>query len=516
MIAPVLLATALALGYLAAEPSSADLAAQTFRAELFADHGFAIWNNLWYGGHYLPSYSLLFPPLGAALGPRLAMALSAVAAVALFALLARRRYGDRALLGALWFALGSSTLLLTGRATFALGIAVGLGALVALERRRDTLAALLAVGCAIASPVAGLFLAIAGGAAATAGGRRGGLAVAAAAMAAVALISFAFPTGGREPFVFTAFMPVPLLAAAALLLLPRSERALRHGVVLYLLVATAVYVIPGPVGGTATRLGSLFAGPVLALALAGRRATALAVVALPLLYWQWVAPVRDVSTAAGDPSTEASFHQPLIDRLDSLAAGGGTAGPTVFKVEVPATRNRWEAAYVAERFPIARGWLRQVEWDDRDRFTGGRLTPGAYRGWLARNGVGYVAVADAKTDYLARDEVALVESGLPYLDEVWSNDDWRLYRVRGANGLVAAPGRMVAVEPDSFTLSAPRPGSYAVRLRYTRYWHVTGGDACVERDGDWTAVEVRDAGLVEVEASFSIGRMIDGDGSCSA
>ncbi len=48
MLAPTLLAAALAAVYLVWAPASQDLAAATFRADLFADHGFAIWNNAWY------------------------------------------------------------------------------------------------------------------------------------------------------------------------------------------------------------------------------------------------------------------------------------------------------------------------------------------------------------------------------------------------------------------------------------------------------------------------------------
>ncbi len=47
--------------------------------------------------------------------------------------------------------------------------------------------------------------------------------LAAGAIAAIAALSLAFPTGGIEPFVFSALLPVPLLAAAALILLPAEE-----------------------------------------------------------------------------------------------------------------------------------------------------------------------------------------------------------------------------------------------------------------------------------------------------
>src|SRR6478736_3383332 len=121
-------AALLALAYLVWQPSSADLAAQTFRSDLFSSHGFLLWNDYWYGGHALPGYSLLFPPLGALLGPRLAGALAAVAAAALFGLIARRAYADRARLATLWFGAATATMLFTGRLTFALGVAIGLAA----------------------------------------------------------------------------------------------------------------------------------------------------------------------------------------------------------------------------------------------------------------------------------------------------------------------------------------------------------------------------------------------------
>src|SRR5262245_12980425 len=89
VLAPILAA---AIVYVVVEPPTTDLAAQTFRSDLFASHGFLIWNNYWYGGHYLLGYSVLFPPLGATFGVAEVGAASAVVAAALFALLTERRY----------------------------------------------------------------------------------------------------------------------------------------------------------------------------------------------------------------------------------------------------------------------------------------------------------------------------------------------------------------------------------------------------------------------------------------
>ncbi|MDP2711168.1 MAG: hypothetical protein Q8O56_08105, partial [Solirubrobacteraceae bacterium] len=150
-LSPWVLAALGAAAYLLVAPPSADLAAQEYRAEL----GPTLWNNGWFAGHHTPGYSVLFPPLGGLLGVRLTGALSAIAAAALFAPLARRRWGARnGAAAALWFAAGTSAVLLTGRLTFLLGIAIGLGALLALSRERRRPAAALAARTTLASPVA--------------------------------------------------------------------------------------------------------------------------------------------------------------------------------------------------------------------------------------------------------------------------------------------------------------------------------------------------------------------------
>lgn len=423
MLAPVALAAALALVYLAWAPASQDLAAATFRAELFERRGFETFNELWYSGHNLLSYSVLYPPVAALVGAREAGALGVVAAAAPFALLARRHFPPRvALLGSLWLAAGAAAWLLTGRMPFLLALPFGLAAVLAADRGHGAWAAALAVLAALTSPVAGLFAALAGAALTLAGERRVGVWLALGGLAPIIVLNLAWPVGGVEPFRFSAFIAVPLLAAAVIWLVPERYRALRTGAVLYAALALLVFVIPNALGGNVTRLGALLAGPVLALVLWPRGRLVVVAVSLPLLYWQLVAPVRDYRKAAGDPATERAFFGPLLAELDRL--------PPVTRIQIPPTENRWEAAYVAPAQPIARGWLRQLESDDFELFTGSNLTPASYRSWLDRHEVGYVAVPDADLDYLAEDEVELIDSGLPYLREVWSNGDWRLYRVR--------------------------------------------------------------------------------------
>lgn len=488
--------------YLLLDPPSADLAAQEYRAQLFDDTGFTLWNNGWYAGHHTPAYSVLFPPLGAALGPALTGAVSAVAAAALFERLVLRHWGERAYPAALWFAIAILASVLSGRTTFTLGVALALAALLALQSGRALLATALAVATPLASPVAGLFLALAavawGLAAARQPARR--LRAASGALAALlpaAALALLFPEGGTEPFVPSAFWPALAALALVAALLPACERALRIGVGLYALVLIAAFALANPLGGNATRLGALLAGPLVigALTTARRRPAVIALLALPLAYWALYPAIRDVVRASGDPSIHAGYHEPLVRFLQSR--------PGTFRVEIPFTENHWEAAHVARTIPLARGWERQLDRRYNALFYDDALDGARYRAWLDELAVHYVALPDVPLDDAGRAEARLIERGLPYLREVWRNEHWRVYAVRDPTPLADDPVRTITLSRDGFQITAARAGSALVRVRYTRWWAVTAGDACVEHaagSNGMTRVRVRSAGTISVQA----------------
>jgi len=132
----VALSSALALAMLIWSPPVGDLAAQVFRTELFQQAGLAIWNGSWYGGHYTLTYSLIFPPLSALLGPQVVGMLAVVSSSYLFDRLVRDRWGTEARWATLWFAAGVVTLMADGQLTFALGAAFALASLRAPGIRR--------------------------------------------------------------------------------------------------------------------------------------------------------------------------------------------------------------------------------------------------------------------------------------------------------------------------------------------------------------------------------------------
>jgi hypothetical protein len=500
VLMPVLFA---AIAYMALRPPSVDLAAQLFRCELFASDGFLAWNNYWYGGHYLLDYSLLFPPLGAALGATAVGGLAAIAATALFGLLTLRRYASRARLATLWFGAGMIATLLSGRLTFALGVAIGLAALVALDRRRSLVTGLLAAVTSFASPVAGFFLLLIGAVLMLSGDRARGAILALSAAAPIAAMALAFPSAGPEPFVLSSLAGTLAVTLLVLAVLPRRERLLRRGACLYAGVVACVFVLPNALGGNVVRLSNLIAGPLVVLGLTGpRRRLLLVALALPLLYWQWQGAVRDVSRATSDPSVQRDFYTPLIGALEARTDGAPV------RIEIPPTQDRWEVYYMTPKFLLARGWERQLESADRHLFQSG-LSPATYRAWLLAHGVTYVALPSVPLDYLSHREAALIRGGLSYLRPIWGNGDWRLYAVRGAGGLVDPPARLTSIGADWFDLRAPRAGDFVLRIHFSPYWSVArGAGICLRARGPWSVVELSRPGSFHVETDLSASALL--------
>jgi hypothetical protein len=488
-------------------PPSGDLPAHLLRAKLFSVEGFGLWNNWWYGGHHILGYSVLFPPVAAALTPQVAAALASVATAALFEQLAFRHFGEDSLPGSVWFGVGTAATLYAGRLAFAFGLLPAVATALALQRRQAALACAAAFITALCSPVAAIFAAVAG--AAHAGARYGqgvrpvlpGVGVILAAVLPILALNIAFPEGGTEPFATSAFVPLPLIGIAALIALPARERALRIGTALYTLVCVVSFAVPSALGSNVVRLGEMVAGPLAAILWSKRHRVLLLAAALPLLYLQFQAPIRDLAGAVGNPSVTASYYQPVLAFLERH--GGGP-----FRVEIPFTRFHWESYQVAQRLPLARGWERQLDIKYNGLFYGGPLTASTYRAWLDQLAVRFVAVPDAELDYSARAEAALIARGLPYLHQVLQTAHWRIYAVAHATPLAQGVARARALGANWVELSAARPGNALVHVRFTPYWAITQGAGCVARaSGGLTELRLRRAGPVRLAIRFSPSRI---------
>jgi hypothetical protein len=512
--APTLAALIAAAAYVLWTPATADMAAHTYRAWLFGSEGLTVWNAQWYGGHHVLGYSLLFAPLTVWPGPEWVGAAGAVAAVALFAPLARRSARDRPgeAAAATWlFAAAVLSNLLIGRVPFTLGIALAVAAWACVERggrRWRAAAAVLALACVLASPVAGAGLLLAAGARLLADRRawpRAAL-LALPVLAGGGAMALLFPGGGSDRFVASAFWPMLAVMLAAVALLAPARRTWWIGGLLAVAALAIAFLVPTPFGQNSLRLPVLL-GPV-ALLLAPRAgvpAVARAVVIGALVYLAWLPAVRAVAEAHGDPATRAEFWQGPRAFLER-AAGPGE------RVEVAFTENHWEAAHLAPTVPLARGWERQLDKKSNPVFYDrGPLTPERYHRWLRENAVRWVVLADVDLDYSARAEAALLRAGLPYLRQAAAGPGWRIFEVSDPQPPASAGARVVAAGPDGFDVVAAGPT--VVRQRWTPYWRADG--ACVgEAAGGWTRVTPEQGGEVRVRARFHLDGAHLGWGAC--
>ncbi len=544
----VLFAAGLAVVWLIANPRTPDLAAQVYRVGLYEHDGFAIFDEHWYGGHQLPGYSLLFAPLASLLGMRVLAALSVLASAALFERIALRAYGEdrRVRWGGCVFAVAAVGDIWSGRLTFALGVTCALACVSALSRRWVLLGALLAAACAAASPIAGLLLALAGCTYVLAcwDSRRdpgllaaGPVRVLLVLVVPVALVlaplELLFSEGGFEPYPASSFVATVLVVAAFLWALPRGSekdgrlRLLRVGAVVYLLVCVLCLVVHTPMGSNVERYGVLLAGPLLLCGLAGsdrtadgrwrwRQGSPVAVALCVIALWVLWGPVRETLavSGAGAQATEASYYAP-VERFLAGHGVAGLSGDLPVRVEVPLTRSHWEAAFLAPSVSLARGWEKQLDMRYDSVLLASGLTPGSYYAWLRAQAVSYVALPDAPSDPSSAGESALIRRGLPYLRLVFASAHWRVYAVRDATPLLEGPGRLMALGHDSFALRARTPGSFLVRVHFTRYWAFTRGVGCVApAPGGWTEVSVRASGMAVIAARFSLARAFGPEASC--
>ena len=361
---------------------------------------------------------MIAPAISAPIGPLALGALSGIVSAFIFERILRFSFGSVAWLGSLWFALATVINLIVGRTTYAFGVALGLGAIYALQHRKSALAIAAAVLCSLASPLAGCFLAIVGVAWAGSQPRQrtpalllvaGALAPIAVGRAALSLRRFrAVRTVGADLGSLLC-----LIVAIALWRYP----AARWGAACFAVVAIGSFLVPTALGGNVSRMGQYVAGPLLACALLARHRLTLLALAIPLLVWQWVPAVDGIAFAHTDPSTHAAYYTPLLTYLGEQAGTGTGAGraTSIGRVEIPSTYRHWEAAYAAPHVLLARGWERQLDIAYNPLFYKAPLTVGTYRMWLHANGVKYVALPDARLDDSSLGERALIERGLPYL-----------------------------------------------------------------------------------------------------
>lgn len=487
----VTLATVLGTVWVFLPPSGSDLAAQVAHADFFSRDGWLPIDMRWFGGTDVFGYSVVSPPLMALLGVTAFGFLSTVASSGMLGLLLQRCHVHHPRSAALAGTGCLAANLMVGRLTFAFGVAVGLATLLCLWIEGRWRLPMLVLGTVLAwaaSPLVALFLAMVG--------------VALVARKRVADGSALAMTGalvllGTAGLGQSGVMPMNVdelvrgVLACGVVALVTRHNLVRIVAALSALSLVFAYFVDTPVGVNAIRLPAIFAIPVV-LATSRLRWQALAPVLVVTLLL--IPPMRLGDAAIGQPADEAEFFAQLNNQLASRQLTG--------RVEVVPTADRWESVYVANRVPLARGWMTQM--DNANNvlfFQPALMTAAGYLAWLHRNAVEYVALSDAVPASAGATEEALIESGLPYLRVVWRDKDWTLYAVRNPTTTVSG-AELLSQQGSGVSFRVATAGDVMVRVHWSRWLTVTGpGATCLVPQGPWTRIRVGVPGVYQLSSS---------------
>ncbi|KOV77439.1 membrane protein [Streptomyces sp. NRRL WC-3618] len=531
-----------------------DLAAQVAWAEFAKMYPGSAYNLFWYGGLHAANYSLMSPYLMAAIGVVATTMLSGVAATVLGAELVARTGVRNPLWPAMAVGFSLWCQVISGRSTFVLGTAFGMAAVLAVVSGRGARHLAVAAVCATlattGSPVAGLFVLVVGAAyfLTRDWGRAAALLV--PPVAVVGVTTLLFPFEGEQPMPFTRIWPPVVLCAIIVLTAPSAWRTLRLGAAVYALGVVLCYLIPTPIGTNVERLSEL-AAPATLLAIlmyrteqrqgtgargAGEGETGAAArdeeaprSLLPRPSWMpplphpWFTSRRRVvalglamaiavswlsGKTIADIVTNTTVPEWAV-KTDGVVGELKRLGAEETRVEVVPARDHREAAILAPYINMARGWNRQADVERGRLFYeghGGTAEPeggfsaSAYKAWLSQWAVGFVVLVNGEPDGPAKLEHALVTSGPSYLQPVWEDANWKIYRVKNATPLVDRPATVVSADGANLVVRMPKAGAVTVRIAYSPWLWAENG--CLTDDGEFTRLTVEQPGDVRISSAY--------------
>ena len=513
-------AVAAALAWLG--PPGTDFAAHAYQRTLFLEHGFMLWNNFWYAGRYsFITYSVLYYPLAAVLGIRLLAVATIALAASAFAAVIWREWGPATRWSGRTFAVVWGGIVLSAAFPFALGMALALLALGALQAGARWRFAAFAALTLAASPLAFLLLAIVLAGVLLA--ERAPLQRTWAPISVIALASLTelvlwriFPTSGQFPFhTADAIAGVAFcLIGLSLTWRVESARLLRFVFGIYLAAMVTSYVVPSEVGGNVERL-RFIAVPLAVLVLTLRhwrpRPLALCVLALAIS-WNASPLAASYFTGAADVTANAATWPAAIAYLQAHLKPD-------FRVEAVDTASHWPAVYLADAgIPIARGWFRQDDFP-QNAVLYSKLDRRAYLHWLHGLGVGYVVLSSAAPDYSARREATLVRSGRAGLRPVFKTKALTIYAVPQPRPILTGPGSplLLALTQQQIQVAVKQGGTYRIAVRYSPYWRAS--DGCLRQGPDgMLRLQTRAARAVsivfQIDASHAFGELAGNAPAC--
>ncbi|WP_239134975.1 hypothetical protein [Streptomyces sp. SID12488] len=526
-----------------------DLAAQVAWAEFAKMYPGSAYNLFWYGGLHAANYSLMSPYLMAAIGVVATTMLSGVAATVLGAELVARTGVRKPLWPALAVGFSLWCQVISGRSTFVLGTAFAMAAVLAVVSGRSArhlgIAALCATLATTGSPVAGLFVLVVGAAYLLSRdwGRAAALLV--PPVAVVGVTTLLFPFEGEQPMPFARIWPPVILCVIVVLTAPSAWRTLRLGSAVYAAGVVLCYLIPTPIGTNVERLSELAAPATLLAIMMYRTGWGTAEqrtgdrdgvqdgdaaqvspsrLSLPFpLPLPWFTPRRrivalglamaiSVSWLSGKTIADIVTNTTVPEwavKTDGVVNELKRLGAEQTRVEVVPARDHREAAILAPYINMARGWNRQADVERGRLFYEGHggtaepeggFSPTAYKAWLSQWAVGFVVLVNGEPDGPAKLEHALVTSGPSYLQPVWEDANWKIYRVKNATPLVDKPATVVSADGANLVVRMPKAGEVTVRIAYSPWLWAENG--CLTDEGEFTRLTVEEPGDIRISSAY--------------
>ncbi|MFF3845730.1 MFS transporter [Streptomyces sp. NPDC002328] len=465
--------------------SGGDLAAQDAWAEFVGRHPDSAYNLAWYGGMHPVSYSVVSPYLMSVLGVRTTMMIAGTLSAGLLTLILLRCRPVRnpvgpALAGV--FALLCNAI--SGRVTFGLGTMFALGAVAVVfcwphrwryKRWAKALcAAPLAALATMGSPVAGLFVGLVAVAMFLQKRRPGAWALGLAPTVIVALSAWLFPFSGTQPMHFGSTVVPIVLSAVVYAAVPHDWTTLRITAAVYGIAVLLVWIVSSQIGSNITRLPMLFAGVVLMAALPftvprSRKWYAVVLASVTFTVWIGYKTVDDIVHT----TPEASWARELAPLVNELQEVGAEKG----RVEVVPARSHREASALAPYVNLARGWNRQADMKRNPLFYDDTLNSANYHEWLQRWAVHFVVLPKDEPDGDGGlRERALLQRGLPYLEQIWGDANWQLFRVTDAAPLAEPNAVVQEAAQGELTVDVKKAGRILIRIPYSPWLSIVDAE----------------------------------------
>ncbi|MGH3324134.1 MAG: MFS transporter, partial [Streptomyces sp.] len=204
----------------------------------------------------------------------------------------------------------------------------------------------------------------------------------------------------------------------------------------------------------------LAAAPLVIRDWRSRRGVAMAIALVVAMGWQIAKPAYDVFATTPDDAWARELA-PLVRQLKRVDAKRG-------RVEVVPVRSHREASALVPYVNLARGWNRQADTDRNPVFyENGGLTAASYHDWLRRWAVHYVVLPADTPDAAAEEEAGIVRAGQTYLREIWSDANWRLFRVADPLPLADPPASVEHAGAGEVTVRVPERGAVLVRIPWS-------------------------------------------------